>query len=135
MHTLIHHDLTAYVKNCFIRESIRLIDDSQEYADDNDIPGILFSANFAKAFDSIDHSFMFSVLEKFGCGPNFIHWIMTLYNDAESSVMNNGHSTGYFPLRKKDPSRGSSFNLSFHPCFRNFILASEKKYRYPRHHD
>ena len=46
MHTLIHHDQTAYVKNCFIGESIHLIDDSLEYADDNDIPSILFSADF-----------------------------------------------------------------------------------------
>ena len=95
MHTLIHHDQT--VNNRFIGELIHLIDDILEYADDNDIPSILFSADSEKAFDSIDHSFMFAVLEKFGFDPNFIHWIRTLYNCAESSIMNNGHSTGYFP--------------------------------------
>ena len=64
MHTLIHHDQTAYVKNRFTGESIRLTDDILEYADDNDIPSILFPADFEKAFDSIDYSFMFAVLEK-----------------------------------------------------------------------
>ena len=85
IHTLIPHDQTAYVKNLFIGESILLIDDILEYAGDNDVFGILFSADFEKAFDSIAHSFMFAVLEKFGFGPNFIHWIRTLYNGAESS--------------------------------------------------
>ena len=128
MHTLIHHDQTAYVKNRFIGESIRLIDDILDYADD-DIPGILFSADFEKAFDSIDHSFMFAVLEKFGFGPNFVHWIRTLDNGAESSVMNNGHSFHWILLfRKRNPSRGSYFSLSFYSCFRNFISASETKY-------
>ena len=42
MHTLIHHNQTAYVKNRFIGESIRVIDDILEYADDNQIPSILF---------------------------------------------------------------------------------------------
>ena len=34
-----------------------------EYADKNNIEGILFSANFEKAFDSIDHTFILAVLK------------------------------------------------------------------------
>ena len=101
IHTLIHQDRTAYVKNCSTGESIHLIDDILDYAGDNDTLGILLSAGFEKAFDSIDHSFMFTVLEKFGFGYNFIHWIWTLYNGAENNVMNNGHSTRYFPLERE----------------------------------
>ena len=77
MHTSIHHDQTAYVKNRLNGELIHLIDDILEYADDNDIPGILFSADFEKSFHSIDHSFMSAVLEKFGFGPNFIHYYIS----------------------------------------------------------
>ena len=43
---------------------------------------------------------MFTVLQKFGFRPNFIDWIRTLYNGAESSVPNNGHLTGCFPLER-----------------------------------
>ena len=62
MHTLVHQDQTAYVKNRFIGKSICLIDDVLECADDNDIPGMLFSTEFEKALDSIDHYFMFAVV-------------------------------------------------------------------------
>ena len=111
MHILIHHDQTAYAKNCFVGESIRIVDDILEYASDNDISSVLFSADFEKAFDPIDYLFLFAVSEKFGVGPNFIHWIRTLYDGAESSVMNNGHSTGYLPL--EGPVKGILFQLIF----------------------
>ena len=59
----------------------------------------IFSADFEKAFDSIDHSFLFAVLESFGFGPDFIQWLRTLFNNAESRVIKNGKSTtGYFRL-------------------------------------
>ena len=44
----------------------------EKYTDSNDIEAILFSADFEKAFNSIDHSFLFAVLESFGFGPDFI---------------------------------------------------------------
>ena len=66
--SLIHSDQTAYVKGRYIGESVRLIDDILEYTESNDIEVLLFSADFEKAFDSIDHCFMFSVLESFGLG-------------------------------------------------------------------
>ena len=31
-----------------------------------------------KAFDSLDHSFLISVLKQFGCEENFIDWIKIL---------------------------------------------------------
>ena len=33
-------------------------------------------------------------------GQGFIQWVKTLFSDAESCAMNNGHSTGYFPLKR-----------------------------------
>ena len=98
---LIHSDQTAYVKRRYIGESAPLITDILEYTDNNSIEAILFSANFEKAFHSIDHTFLFSVPKSYGFGgPDFIQWVKTLFNDAESCVMNNGHSIGYFPLKR-----------------------------------
>ena len=113
---LIHSDQTAYVKDRYIGESVRLISDILEYTDSNDIEAILFSADFEKAFDSIDHSFLFAVLESFGFGPDFIQWVRTLFYNAESCVINNGRSTGYFRLerstRQGDPLLAYLFILA-----------------------
>ena len=97
---MIHSDQTAYVKGRYIRESVCLISDILEYTENKGIEAILFSADFEKAFDSIDHTFLFSVLRSYGFGPDFIQWVKTFFNNAESCVMNNGHSTGYFSLKR-----------------------------------
>ena len=94
LNSLIHSDRTAYLKDRYIGESVRLISDILEYTDDNDIEAILFSADFEKAFDSIDQCFLLSVLKSFGFGPDFIQWVRTLFKNSESCVMSNGFSTG-----------------------------------------
>ena len=95
-----HSDQIAYEKGRYIGESARLISDILKYTGNNGIEAILFSAEFEKDFDSIDHTFLFSVLKSYGLGPDFIQWVKTLFNNTESCVMNNGHSTGYFPLKQ-----------------------------------
>ena len=57
---------------------------------------IYFFADFEKAFDSIEHNFIFATIEKFGFGPEFIRWRKTTLKHNQSCVLNNGFSTGYF---------------------------------------
>ena len=53
-----------------------------------------------KAFDSLDHSFLISILKKFDFGKNFITWIEILLKDQQSCVINGGISTHYFNLER-----------------------------------
>ena len=62
MSSLIHSDQTAYVKDRYIGESVRLINDVLEFTDHEIIEAILFSADFEKAFDSVDLPFFFLLL-------------------------------------------------------------------------
>ena len=78
---LINYDQTAYIKGRFIGESIRLIDDILYHTEQENIDGVLFAADIEKAFDSIEHSFIFAVLKKFGFGDDFIQWIKTFLCD------------------------------------------------------
>ena len=73
--TLISSQHTAYVKNRFIGESGRLISDIIEISGCFNITGFLVTLDIEKAFDSLDHSFLISILNKFGFGKNFIAWI------------------------------------------------------------
>ena len=109
---LVHCDQTAYVSKRNIGESVRLINDILEYTDENDMEAILFSADFEKAFDSIEHSFIISTLRAFEFGPDCIQWVKTFFKNVESCVMNNGRSTGY-PPTKRHPTRRPSFCLPF----------------------
>ena len=75
--------------------------------------GYMFAADIEKAFDSVDDTFLVAVLKKFGLGHEFIQWVKTLLYDQQSCVMNNGHSTSYFALkrssRQADPLSGLLF--------------------------
>ena len=51
-----------------------------------------------KAFDSLDHNFLTSTLEKYGFGKTFILWVKILLRDQESCVVNGVTTTKYFPL-------------------------------------
>ena len=119
--SIVKYDQTAYVKGRYIGESIRLISDILEYTENNDIPGVLFSADFEKALDSVEHNFMFAVLKSFGFGSQFIQWVRTFLKNAESCVFSNVHSTGYFMLergtRQGDPLFAYLFILCVETLF------------------
>ena len=64
------------------------------------VKGYLVTLDIQKAFDSFDHTFLISALEKFGFGKTFIDWIKIFFNDQESCVINGGITTKYFKLEK-----------------------------------
>ena len=128
IHELVHSDQTAHVKTRYIGETICIVNDILEYMECNEVPGVLFSPDFEKAFDLIDHTFILVVLEKFGLEPDFIHAVKTLFAGGESCVMNNGHSTGYFHLKeglgKEIQSLHSCSSLLWKFCSSGFVKMS-----------
>ena len=54
-----------------------------------------------KAFDSLDHKFLISVLKKFGFGQNFILCIEIILKNQESCVINGRTTTKYFKLNRR----------------------------------
>ena len=117
----VHCDQAAYVNNRYIEESSRLVNDILEYTNENEIEAILFSANFKKTFDSIEHQFLFEVLKS----SDFIQWIRMFFNNAESCVINNGNFTGYFPL-ERGTRHGDPLSASLHFCVRNIAYLDQK---------
>ena len=53
-----------------------------------------------KSFDSFDHDFLVTVLNKFSFGSNFISWTKLLLSSQQSCVINGGNTTSYFNLEK-----------------------------------
>ena len=62
---IMQQDLTGYVKDRYIGENIRVLQDVLQYTVDQNIPGVLLVLDFEKAFDSVEWNFMLSVLKKF----------------------------------------------------------------------
>ena len=118
---LISSQQTAYVKNSHIGESGTLISDIIEITKIRKIGGFLVTMDIEKAFDSLDHNFLISTLEKYGFGQNFILWIKILLNDQESCVINGGKTTKYFMLgrgaRQGDPISAFLFILALEILF------------------
>ena len=84
---LISSQQTTNVKNRYICECGRLISDIIEIAKIKKIEGFLVTMDIGKAFDSLDHKFLISALEKYGFGKNFISWVKILLRNQESCVL------------------------------------------------
>ena len=91
---------TGFIKGRYIGENIRLLHEVLDHVDKNKLPALLFFSDFEKAFDSVDHDYMFKVLHHFNFGTSLINWVKLFYNNANSCVMNNGHISPFFPIQR-----------------------------------
>ena len=78
-----------------------------QYTEENNIPGLLLSVDFEKAFDSVSWSFIYKVMEFFGFGKSIISWIKTFNNNVKLSVNQCGNLSSFFGIgrgcRQGDP--------------------------------
>lgn len=98
---IINHDQTGFLRGRCIQDNLRLIQDAIDYASQDDLPGAICALDFKSAFNSVEHSFIFFALRKFGFGEPFIKWIKLLYTGTELAVINNGFTSDWFK-----PERG-----------------------------
>ena len=90
---LISSQQTEYRASRYISGCGRLISDLLDVTEKFKTNGYLVKIDIEKAFDSLDHSFFITALEKFGFGTNFIDWIKNFLNEQESCVINGGVTT------------------------------------------
>ena len=114
---LIHIDQNGFLKGRYIGCNIRTIIDLIEFADTRDIPGSIVLLDFERAFDSVEHEFLFEVLNRFNLGNNFVQWVRTFYNCRRSYVVNNG-----FLSRPINMSRGIFQGCPISPFLFRFAL-------------
>ena len=114
---LIHPDQTGFVKGRYFGENIRPITDIMEQTKLQNIPGILLSLDFRKAFDSLEWPFIMKTLDYFNFGSDIKQWVSTFYTNIESAVLNNGFATSWFR-----PSKGVRQGCPLSPYL--FILSA-----------
>ena len=105
---LIDESQNAFLKFRNLSSNVRFIYDTLVYTEKEQIPGMLLSIDFEKAFDCISWSFLFKSLSFFNFGPKFIRWIQLFYTDLTSCITINGQNSDWFNIergvRQGDPS-------------------------------
>ncbi len=84
--------------NRFIGENIRLLQDISFFTEQAHTTTLFLSIDFEKAFDSLNWNFSLKVLKHVNVGEKIIGYIKMMYNNIESTVINNGSTGGYFKL-------------------------------------
>ena len=83
---IIHKDQTYCIPVYTIRDNLFLIRDVLDLANVNNLNFGLFSIDQEKAFDRVDHSFLFKTLEAFGFREGFLSLVRLLYTKASCLV-------------------------------------------------
>ena len=74
-----HYNRPSYVQGRSIFDAIRTIDDVVQYTKQTDSSGVLITIDFEKAFGSLNHKYLFKVLDAFNFGSYFVQWIRTFF--------------------------------------------------------
>ena len=97
--SIIHRTQTA-VYGRQIDETVHMIRDLIDLANKEDIPAAFIFLDQEKAFDRVNHNFLYKTLRAFGFGEVFIQWIQALYKNASSILNINGFFSQRIPLSR-----------------------------------
>ncbi len=97
---IIGPDQKGFLEDRFLEENTRLVYDLIKYCKDTKKEGLLLLIDFEKAFDSLEWSYIRKVLATYNFGRDFIKWFKTVYTNAQSCVINNGHYSKFFNLER-----------------------------------
>ena len=115
---IINQDQTGFLKGRYIGENIIRITSLMDYLDETGESAILLSADFEKAFDCLEWSFIDFCLKHFKFGLSIRKWVKVFYTDITTRVSNNGWATYIFM-----PTRGSRQGCPLSPYV--FIICAE----------
>ena len=97
--SIIHTTQTA-VYGRRIDQNIHMVRDLIEMANKNDDTAAFIFLDQEKAFDRVNHTFLFKTMRAFGIGENFIKWVSTIYSNATSVLSINGYFSEQIPLKR-----------------------------------
>ena len=97
---ILSEDQTCGVPDRCIFENLFLMRDTIDYVRAKNLSAAIVSLDQEKAFDRVNHGFLQQVLKRFNFGPDFRRWVVTIYNNISSQVLNNGWLSRSFPLER-----------------------------------
>ncbi len=117
--TLIHRDQAGFVPGRQIFSHIRLSQMMIAYAEAEEVNGMIVALDQEKAYDRIDHEYLWATLRAYGFPDSFVRTVRSLYTGAVSLVMVNGEKSGEFTItrgvRQGDPMSCLLFDIAIEP--------------------
>ena len=98
--SIISEDQSGFVAGRNITTNIMKALTIQEYCKEENIPGLLISVDFLKAFDRVDYNAMYKAMEFFGIEGEYLKLIKILFQDFELCTLNNGLISNWFTPNK-----------------------------------
>jgi exonuclease III len=97
---IISESQTGFLKGRFIGENTRIIYDIMNYCEKKEIPGLLLTIDFEKAFDTVEWEFINKALETFNFGKSFRKWINLFLYNSSSAIINLGYLSDFFKCQR-----------------------------------
>ena len=98
--SIISKDQTGFIRGRQLSSNIRRLLNIILSKPESQDPEMVITMDAEKAFDRVEWNYLFSVLNRFGFGQNFISWIKLLYNAPTASVRTNSTQSNFFPLTR-----------------------------------
>ena len=83
-----------------IDHTVHLLRDLIQLANDEDDQVAFIFLDQEKAFDRVNHNFLYKTMSAFGIGDGFIGWVKKLYSNATSVLNINGFFSDRIPLKR-----------------------------------
>ena len=116
---LIHPDQAGFVPGRRIYDQVKLAKLMIDYAEATEECGVIVALDQEKAYDRIDHAYLWRTLNAFGLPTSFIAAVQSLYSSAETVVIINGEISSPFQVtrgvRQGDPLSCLLFDLAIKP--------------------
>ena len=133
--SLLHKSQAGFVPGRSIAEQTKLIEMMIDYAEVSEQNGLIVALDQEKAYDKIAHYYLWKVLATFGIPEVFIKLVKALYQNAETTIMINGHLSSTFKItrgvRQGDPMSCLLFDLAIEPLAALLRASDLKEYDIP----
>ena len=97
--SVIHYTQTA-VDGRKIDNTVHMLRDLIQLANTEDLPAAFIFLDQEKAFNRVNHDFLYKTMKAFGIGPAFIHCVRQIYSNASTRIKVNGFLSDNIPLNR-----------------------------------
>jgi exonuclease III len=118
LHKLVNTTQAGYIPERQVTNNNRLIEELIDQCFTENKQAYLITLDAQKAFDSVDHDYLISLLKHYNFPDVYINWVKMIYTELEASVLVNGFTTEKFKIQQS-VKQGDALSCAL------FVLAIE----------